>query len=238
MNLVNQTNYVDSICAQEWSPWIPFNEMIATGIHVLRRARKIPVSSMCRTLSLSVSLSTHWVAISDSRALRLLCGLATGEAPALQDKPKWLGRGELSRHPRKIALSSKTLADAKQFRERIPPQPQTSIMATKRSTGGSTTSADAAALGQSKERSNSDVNRYDDPTGDDSDENFNNDSDTDSTEEELERLIFGDHDGFQAKLKQHAKAKVAVKSRSETLSSQTGLEAVADDDVCCCLRNF
>lgn len=59
-------------------------------------------------------------------------------------------------------------------------------------------------------------------------------SDKDSTEEELERLVFGDHAGFRAGLKK-AKQVVTVKGQpgrgDEEQEEETGLEQAQDADV-------
>ena len=59
-------------------------------------------------------------------------------------------------------------------------------------------------------------------------------SDKDSTEEELERLVFGDHAGFRAGLKK-AKQVTTVKGQpgreDEEQEEETGLEQAQDADV-------
>jgi U3 small nucleolar RNA-associated protein 18 len=65
------------------------------------------------------------------------------------------------------------------------------------------------------------------------------DSDKDSIEEELERLVFGDSSGFRSGLKSFAQAnqigkgKELVLAEEEAEDGQTGLENVDDADVCC-----
>jgi U3 small nucleolar RNA-associated protein 18 len=64
-------------------------------------------------------------------------------------------------------------------------------------------------------------------------------SDKDSTEEELERLVFGDSSGFRDGLRSFAQAdqigkgKELVLAEEDVEDGQTGLENVDDADVCC-----